>query len=68
MSSYTGLSGEKVVRVVALHDMGHHNKQLFAYGVCKVFFLCEIVEGEFAENIGGERMVFSGRTACAVGG
>ena len=39
------------VRVVALHDMGRHNKQLFAYGVCKVFFLCEIVEGKFAENI-----------------
>lgn len=39
------------VRVVALHDMELHNPRIFAYGVCKVFFLCEIVEGEFTENI-----------------
>lgn len=39
------------VRVVALHDKNLHNPPAFAYGVCKVFFLCEIVEGEFTENI-----------------
>lgn len=39
------------VRVVALLDKDLHNPPSFAYGVCKVFFLCEIVDGEFTENI-----------------
>lgn len=39
------------VRVVALHDKNMHNPPAYAYGICKVFFLCEIVEGEFTENI-----------------
>lgn len=39
------------VRVVALHDKGLHNPPAYPYGICKVFFLCEIVDGEFAENI-----------------
>lgn len=39
------------VRVVALHDKGLHNPPAYPYGICKVFFLCEIVDGEFSENI-----------------
>lgn len=39
------------IRVVALHDMRLHNLRVVPYGVCKVFFLCGMVEGEFAENI-----------------
>ena len=33
------------VRVVALHDKGLHNPPAYPYGICKVFFLCEIVDG-----------------------
>lgn len=38
-------------KLVALEDKGLHNPPAYAYGICKVFFLCEIVEGTFQENI-----------------
>ena len=37
--------------VVALQDRNLHNQPAYAYGVCKIFFLCDIVEGEFKQNI-----------------
>lgn len=46
-------AGLKVVprRVVALQDRNLHNTPPYAYGICKIFFLCDIVEGEFRPNI-----------------
>ncbi len=37
-------------RLIAVHDRNRHNPPPFAYGVCKVFVLCECVGGEFVEN------------------
>ncbi len=42
------------VRIIALHDRNAHNQPPFAYGVCKVFVLCELqdeYETEFIPNI-----------------
>lgn len=46
-------AGLKVVprRVVALQDRNLHNTPPYAYGICKIFFLCDVVEGEFKPNI-----------------
>lgn len=38
-------------RLIAVQDRNMHNTPVFAYGVCKVFVLCEIIDGEFTENI-----------------
>lgn len=46
----TGLD-VKAVRLIALQDRNKHNVPTYAYGICKVFVLCEIVGGEFVENI-----------------
>lgn len=45
----TGLDAE-AIRVIALQDRNRHNKPVYAYGVCKVFVLCAITGGAFAEN------------------
>lgn len=39
------------IRVIALHDRNQHNVPVYAYGICKVFILCEIIDGYFEENI-----------------
>ena len=39
------------VRLVAVQDRNRHNKPPYAYNICKVFILCEPVEGEFEKNI-----------------
>lgn len=46
-------SGLDVVakRVIAIQDRNKHNKPLYPYGVCKVFVECEVIGGEFIENI-----------------
>ncbi len=73
LSGYTGLSkrqvtdlfcnetGFQTLRVVALHDKDSTTRR-HPYGICKVFFLCEIVDGEFSgeHRDGRERMVFPG--------
>lgn len=41
----------KAVRLIALQDRNKHNKPIYAYGVCKVFVLCEIIGGCFSPNI-----------------
>lgn len=46
----TGLDA-KALRIIALQDRNRHNKPVYAYGICKVFVLCEILGGKFEENI-----------------
>ena len=38
------------VRLVAVQDRNRHNKPPYAYNICKIFILCEPVEGEFEKN------------------
>ncbi len=38
------------VRLIALQDRNRHNEPLYAYGVCKVFVLCQVLGGEFVPN------------------
>ena len=46
----TGLD-VKAVKIISIQDRNKHNKPVYAYGVCKVFVLCDILGGEFIENI-----------------
>ena len=46
----TGLD-VKATKVIAIQDRNKHNTPVYAYGVCKVFILCEVVGGKFEENI-----------------
>lgn len=38
-------------KVIAIQDRNKHNVPIYAYGVCKVFMLCKIIDGKFKENI-----------------
>lgn len=38
-------------KIIAIQDRNKHNKPIYAYGVCKVFVLCDLVGGEFIKNI-----------------
>lgn len=38
-------------KLIAVQDRNKHNKPIYAYGVCKVFVLCELLGGKFEENI-----------------
>ena len=40
----------KATKVIALHDRNKHNPPPYPYGVCKIFVLCELIDGEFKEN------------------
>ncbi len=53
----TGLD-VKAVRLIALQDRNKHNVPTYAYGICQVFVLCEIVGGEFVENIETTEIAF----------
>lgn len=46
----TGLDVE-TLKIISVQDRNKHNKPIYAYGVCKIFVLCNIVGGEFIENI-----------------
>ena len=46
----TGLDA-KATKVIALQDRNKHNVPIYAYGVCKVFVMCEIIGGKFENNI-----------------
>ena len=46
----TGLD-VNAIKVVAIQDRNKHNKPIYAYGVCKVFTLCDVISGEFEKNI-----------------
>ena len=37
--------------IIAVQDRNKHNKPIYAYGVCKIFVLCNVIGGEFIENI-----------------
>lgn len=45
-----GLDVEPVL-VIAVQDRNRHNFPLFAYGICKIFFLCKKIGGSFVENL-----------------
>lgn len=38
-------------RVIALQDRNKHNQPPYAFGICKVFFLCTVLGGFFVPNI-----------------
>ena len=46
----TGLDVE-VEKIIAIQDRNKHNIPIYAYGVCKIFVQCNIIGGEFIENI-----------------
>ena len=46
----TGLDVE-TTKIISVQDRNKHNKPIYAYGVCKVFVLCNVLGGEFIENI-----------------
>ncbi len=37
--------------LIAVQDRRKHNLPRYAYGVCKMFFLCSLISGEFQKNI-----------------
>ena len=37
--------------VIAVQDRDKHNSPPYAYGVIKIFYLCEVIGGEFTKNI-----------------
>ena len=39
------------VKIVAVQDRNRHNLPPHAYNICKVFILCEPIEGKFESNI-----------------
>lgn len=40
----------KPVKLIAVQDRNLHNEPIYAYGVVKVFVLCELLGGDFKEN------------------
>lgn len=46
----TGLN-VRAVKIISIQDRNKHNKPVYAYGVCKIFVLCEVINGNFVENI-----------------
>jgi len=38
------------VRLIAVQDRNKHNTPQYAYGICKIFVLCDIISGEFKQN------------------
>ena len=46
----TGLEVE-AIKIISVQDRNKHNKPIYAYGICKIFVLCNIIGGEFVENI-----------------
>ncbi len=46
----TGLDVE-TIKIIAIQDRNKHNKPIYAYGICKVFVLCNVIGGEFIKNI-----------------
>ena len=41
----------ETVKIIAVQDRNKHNKPIYAYGVCKIFVLCNVIGGKFIENI-----------------
>ena len=36
--------------VIAVQDRKKHNPEIYAYNICKVFVLCDLLGGQFREN------------------
>ena len=36
--------------IIAVQDRKKHNPEIYAYNICKVFILCDLLGGEFREN------------------
>ena len=36
--------------IIAVQDRKKHNPEIYAYNICKVFILCDLLGGEFQEN------------------
>ena len=36
--------------IIAIQDRKKHNPEIYAYNICKVFVLCDLLGGEFREN------------------
>lgn len=45
----------KPVRMIAVQDRNKHNDPPYAYGIVKVFILCEVISGAFTENMKQQR-------------
>ena len=41
----------RVKRLIAVQDRAKHNTPEYIYGVVKIFYLCEAIDGEFSRNI-----------------
>ena len=41
----------ETVRIIAVQDRNQHNQPIYAYNVCKVFVLCNVLGGTFQPNI-----------------
>ena len=46
----TGLDVE-TVKIISIQDRNKHNKPIYAYGICKIFVLCNTIGGSFKKNI-----------------
>ncbi len=38
-------------KIIAIQDRNKHNVPIYPYGICKVFVQCDLISGEFVENI-----------------
>ncbi|HAX83853.1 MAG TPA: ADP-ribose pyrophosphatase [Ruminococcaceae bacterium] len=41
----------KAKKIIAVQDRNRHNLPVYAYGICKIFILCDLIGGQFKENI-----------------
>lgn len=46
----TGFDAQ-ALKIIALQDRNRHNLPRYAYGICKIFVLCERTGGQFEENL-----------------
>ena len=46
----TGLD-VKAKKIIALQERNKHNQPAYAYGICKIFVLCDVIGGDFIPNI-----------------
>ncbi|SCP98418.1 NUDIX hydrolase N-terminal domain-containing protein [Anaerobium acetethylicum] len=45
-------------KIIAILDKNKHNKPITPYGIYKIFVLCELIDGEFENNIETEESCF----------
>ncbi|MCL2065436.1 MAG: NUDIX hydrolase [Candidatus Cloacimonetes bacterium] len=38
-------------RLIAIQDRNKHNKPQYAYGICKIFMICNVISGHFLPNL-----------------